>query len=271
MLRELLEGQGGGAYPALMYHAVDEADGQPESEDYTISSEVFERHLKLLTASRREGFPLARMMAGEVAPPSARVAMLTFDDGFESVLTRAAPLLVRHAFGAVLFITTEKIGQPGYLSEAQVQRLLGEGIIVGAHGATHRFLADLPLAELRRELDDSKARLEDLVGYRVVWMSAPGGRVDARVVLEARRAGFRCVFGSRPGLIPAQDPPDILPRVAITKRITDEALGALLRMAPSAWAREVARYEALAMPKRLLGNQGYEALRRTILAKTRGG
>ncbi len=262
-----------GGWPALMYHAVEVADGLPESEDYTVSASLFARHLLALERAGVASVPLLRLLHGDLAlsPGEAPLALITFDDGFESVLTRASEPLAESDLAALAFITVDRIGEPGYLDADQVRVLLGMGLAVGSHGLTHRYLTDLPLGELRRELAESRDRLSALVGYPVRTLSAPGGRVDDRVMAEARRAGYRAVMGSEPGLVPYGDPPPgPSPRLAITERTTPAHIERLAVGDPAALIQELARYKALQVPKRLLGNAGYDAVRGALLGAWRG-
>ncbi len=259
----------------LMYHAIDVADGQPASEDYTLSSDLFTKHLQVLKDEGARPYPLASLLEGSIRalpPGDGPIVLLTFDDGFESVLTRAVPLMHEADWNSsLLFITSDHLGKPGYLRPQQVSILLGMGVAVGAHGASHRYLTDLPLHTLREELTGSRQSLEAQVGYKVQTMSAPGGRIDRRVVGEAYRAGYRGLFGSEPGLAPLQSPrPDVLPRFSITQSTSPQMLRQLVRGKRRAILKAQARYKALALPKQVLGNQGYDSLRKLWLDARRG-
>jgi peptidoglycan/xylan/chitin deacetylase (PgdA/CDA1 family) len=255
-----------------MYHAVGVADGDPASEDYTVSIARFEAQLGALCGVRSPS--AAWLLAGASTAPAGAGpwALVTFDDGFESVLTEGAPRLQAAGIEAsLLFITAGHLGRPGYLAAGQVKELLGAGVVVGAHGLTHRYLTDLPLEELRRELREPRARLEALTGYPVWAFSAPGGRIDRRVAQEAWRAGYRALYGSRPGLAPLEGPaPEVLPRVAVTEQTAPEALGRWVAGDVREALMARVRYEALRAPKRLLGNGGYDALRGAVLGALRG-
>lgn len=252
---------------SLMYHAIDEADGEPESEDYTVSSSRFAEHLRALRNANARSYPLDRILAGSpLAPQEKPSVLLTFDDGFESVLTRAAKPMADAGFAGVLFVTTDRIGDPGYLSETQVKALLNAGIAVGTHGTSHRYLTDLSPRDLRDELHASKARLESLVGYPIFWLSAPGGRVNKAVLSEAQKAGYRAVFGSNPGWIsPSARRNRPLPRISVTESTAPHQIQRFAEGDLLAMLRERARYEALRVPKKVLGNTGYDALRKVVL------
>lgn len=77
---------------------------------------------------------------------------------------------------------------------AQLREMRAAGMEVGSHGASHRMLAKLPRAELRAELEGSRARLEHELGPGIEVLSYPVGGPDAfneTVVLAAQDAGYR--------------------------------------------------------------------------------
>lgn len=261
-LRRRLAPQG---IAALTYHGVGQRSEGLRGD--ALSARLFRRHLLALERVEASSVPLTRLLQGGPsllrADPEGRPrVLLTFDGGLASVLTEVAEVVGDAGMAALSFIAAGRIGEPGYLSAEQVRVLLGMGVVVGAHGLTRRPLTELPLGELRRELRVSRETLEALVAYPVTWMSAPGGRVDERVLLEARRAGFAAVFGARPGLIPTEGPPpEILPRLAVSAETTPDHLAALVEGDPRRLLIEEGRHQARGLPRKLLGDTGYDVLR----------
>jgi peptidoglycan/xylan/chitin deacetylase (PgdA/CDA1 family) len=152
-------------------------------------------------------------------------AVLTFDDGYESVLTRALPLLEAHGFTATVFVVSGKIGgvndwdgeTPGdaLLSADGVRALAAAGIEIGSHGATHRALPSVSDTELDDEVRGSKAALEAVTGGPVVSFCYPYGAIDDRSVAAVRRAGYRAATVIRGGISPDLSDPLRLKRVAV--------------------------------------------------------
>lgn len=90
-------------------------------------------------------------------------------------------------------------------------------ITIGGHSATHRSLASLPEAEMRAELVDNKAFLEDLLQTPVDHMAYPYGGKDQcgpREAAAARDAGYKSAIAVRHGKLSRQkaDDPYLLPR-----------------------------------------------------------
>lgn len=77
---------------------------------------------------------------------------------------------------------------------SQLRAMQAAGFEIGSHGVHHRMLAKLPLAEMERELRDSKAALERRLGAPASLIAYPvGGRdaFDRRVTTAAKGLGYR--------------------------------------------------------------------------------
>lgn len=198
---------------ALLYHAVGDAlPDDPYGID--IREDLFARHIDALAA------PGAGLTVGPFeAPGPEGLLSITFDDGFRSVLTAAAPVLVERGLPFTVFVTTGFVrgASPLYLRPPELKSLRAlPGVSVGSHGATHRRLDALSDADLREELTASKRYLEDLLGQAVTALSYPHGGVDRRVRDAAERAGYRLGGTSRYGMNPPGRDPLLLCRTEVT-------------------------------------------------------
>lgn len=161
--------------------------------------------------------------------PGRPAVAITFDDGYESDFSRAAPVLAAHGLPATFFVTTGHIGGPGMMTESMVTELSARPDLgIGCHGESHRFLSALPEEECRGELLRSFARIRQLTGRDSLDMSAPGGRTDARVARLARDAGFRLLATSAPGLHPPGGDLFSVPRLPVLRSHSLETFAALL-------------------------------------------
>lgn len=123
----------------------------------------------------------------------------TFDDGNLSDMTHAFPLLARRGRAAHFFVLAGRIGKPGSLSAEQIRRMSEAGMTIGSHGWDHVDWRRADPGELRRELADSRARIEDAAGHAITAAAVPFGLFDARVVAAARKAGYERIFTSSGG------------------------------------------------------------------------
>jgi len=129
--------------------------------------------------------------------------ILTFDDGYQH-LARALPDFIEtYRLAPVLFIPTDFIGKTNrwdyssmfreerHLSRSELLRLTELGVRFGSHGCAHTDLTRLTMTELRRELRESKAILEDLLQIEIDTISYPFGRCDTRVIEAAAETDYR--------------------------------------------------------------------------------
>lgn len=188
---------------------------------------------------------------------------ITFDDGCETDLINAAPVLKEFGFGATFYITTGFMGKRGYLNSSQLRELRGLGFEIGCHSMTHAYLTDLDEKGLHREVAETKSQLEQLISQPVEHFSCPGGRHNQRVAEFAGRAGYRTVATSRMQANSASSDRFALGRVAVMRGTSIDAFadicsGRRLRQLDLAvQIREAAR--------RLLGNSAYDRLRKAVL------
>ncbi len=155
--------------------------------------------------------------------------LLTFDDGKQNNYTNARPLLEKYEAPAIFFISTQHVLDPdnwlhfvksraltGWdsleeipddaaadlyrgLSAEQV-RLCAEHplITVAAHTVSHPLLTTCDDRNLKQEVSESKATLEELGGKRVDWFAYPNGVYDRRVMKAVKNAGYKGAFAVIP-------------------------------------------------------------------------
>ena len=78
------------------------------------------------------------------------------------------------------------------LSFEEVVDLEGELVEIGAHTVTHPALSTLPAAWQQKEIRESKARLQGILGRRVDSFAYPHGDMSAEAEGIVREAGFAC-------------------------------------------------------------------------------
>lgn len=251
-----------GGVPVLMYHALEDAANPSRAIDgeigYVVGAEAFRRQLEFLS---REGY--RTLLLEEVAESgSGKAVVITFDDGHESNLLLALPLLQEYGFKAEFFVTTDWVGTDRYLTRSQVATLQREGMGVGSHGASHRFFSDLTPGDLERELNSSRDFLHLATGIAPHTISAPGGRFDSAVAARATAAGYRYFCTSIPGLFTGRTQGGIIPvpRLAVRRNTTLDQYAKMVAGNRCLYAAARVRYLALSMLKKGLGSQRYVRL-----------
>ena len=252
----------------LMYHEI-ELPGRPLCQSaagylrYILPLETFRRQMAWMKSYGWRGLNVGEALRY----PAERSVCITFDDGCETDLIAAAPVLREFGFNATFYLTAGFLGTPGYLSASQVRDLDAQGFQIGCHSMTHPYLSDLPETELKREVVDAKLQIETVVGHPIEHFSCPGGRYDRRTLEMARRAGFATVANSQfcansPGTSPYE-----LGRVAMLRDLTIEEFGVTCH-GRGLWKKRL-QHQARRGAQRVLGNRAYDRLRAVLLGEPR--
>ena len=248
----------------LMYHELESA-GRPlcQSEAgylrYIVSAEDFRAQVNWLRGQGWAGLSVTQAFT----VPERRGVVITFDDGCETDLLIAAPILKEAAFGATSYITVGFVGRAGYLSSSQVRQLSETDIEIGCHSFSHPYLTDLGDDDLHIEIVKAKDQLEQMAGRSVEHFSCPGGRYNQRVLGLVRDAGYKTMATSHTQVNSLTSNPFELGRVAIMRGTSLSTFQSICE-GKRLWqlsARDRVRDGA----KRLLGNALYDRLRATVL------
>lgn len=256
----------------LMYHELARpgrplVDEDPGYARYAVAAEEFRRHLSRLGAAGVRGLSVGEALAAgkedEGNADESPKVVVTFDDGCETDLTEAAPLLEEAGMRATFYVVSGHVGRRGFMSRTQVRELSGRGFEVGSHSVTHSLLTDLRPERVREELAESKDALEQMTGRRVAHFSCPGGRWSPLVARLAAELGYESVATSRVGVNDAATDRFRLARVAVMRHTT---LAEFERCARAeGFLRRRAQEAALSLAKRALGNGAYQRLRSSAL------
>lgn len=235
----------------LMYHAVTPEDSRPRWP-WAVSMRQFQAQLDFLAAARYTTLTQRELAATPAAALPARVVVITFDDGYRNNLL-AADELSRRGMRASWFIVTGNIGAaPGWPSEhrpagrmldaAELRRLQADGMEIGSHTVSHPRLPTTADAQLRRELADSRAALQDLLGAPVDSFAYPYGAWDARCAAAVAAAGYSSACTTRTGWALRDNDPYRLRRLTVFNTDTTSTLARKLAVAGHnvAW-RDLAR------------------------------
>jgi peptidoglycan/xylan/chitin deacetylase (PgdA/CDA1 family) len=187
-----------------LHRIVDEPD-----RPYDVGSSSYRSLLDALSAVV-DGF------STDLLRPAPRTAVLTFDDGSADHLPVAEELAGRGT-AAVFFVPSARLGRRGSLTADDARQLVGLGHVVGSHAHDHAPLAGLSRAELRRQVVESKLRLEDALGTAVSLFAPPGGvgHRDLRELLQ--QAGYDACRSMRWGFYRTADDRWDIPCLPVTE------------------------------------------------------
>jgi peptidoglycan/xylan/chitin deacetylase (PgdA/CDA1 family) len=189
---------------AIMYHDVVEdaaydSSGFPGegANIYKLRRQDFARQLDAIRAAVPAGTVSLIARRRELAGPPP--VFLTFDDGGGSFHAPIAGMLEQLGWRGHFFITTSRIGTPGFLGEAQLRDLHRRGHVIGSHSHTHPTrMAALAPDRMESEWHESLTRLADILGEPIKVASVPGGYYSRMVGRTAAAAGIEVLFNSEP-------------------------------------------------------------------------
>jgi peptidoglycan/xylan/chitin deacetylase (PgdA/CDA1 family) len=153
-----------------------------------------------------------------------RTAIVTFDDGYASVASKALPVLDRLRVPATVFAIAGRIGGdnqwPGQwasigpaplLDAGAIRELTAAGLTLGCHSLTHPRLTSVSNAMIATEISEAADRLEQVAHVPVRHFAYPYGIRGGREIAEARRR-YRTGVTASCGLIDRNADPLDLPR-----------------------------------------------------------
>jgi GT2 family glycosyltransferase/peptidoglycan/xylan/chitin deacetylase (PgdA/CDA1 family) len=210
--------------PVLAFHSISSADNADDIR--CVEPRRFRQFMRWLNRRKFASVTPAQLRN---APASARDVWLTFDDGYEDFYINVFPDIGTWRIKPTVFLVAGRLGETNnwdraqgphprkLLSKTQICEMQRHGVEFGSHSLTHAWLPGLSDAELRREVTDSKSRLEDLLGAPVTSFAYPSGGIDARVRSAVAAAGYEVAVTAKPGLSFWQDPLS-LDRIELRKR-----------------------------------------------------
>jgi len=166
---------------------------------FDTTAREFEAQMARLAGAGAHPIPLddlySYLATGKPNPPTG-ACVLCFDDNTVGIYDHAFPLLAARGWPFAVSAHTKYVGvRTGkdhctYDQLAEMERSGMARIVSQTH--THPpDLRDLPPDVLRRDLWESKIRLEDALGHTVRFLTYPSGKWDRRVAVAARDAGYR--------------------------------------------------------------------------------
>lgn len=176
-----------------------------------ISLENFRAHLNTLKQKNIKVTTLGALVdllqSGKPLPE--HYAVLTVDDGYESFLSGAMPLLREFGYPVTLFVNTNAVGGRGYLGWPELASLVKEGVELGNHTASHPHMTDLLPGEsrlawkerLRTDLERSEEAFRSNLSQAPELFAYPYGEYSPEVQKLVREFGFKAAIAQQSGVV----------------------------------------------------------------------
>ena len=155
----------------LVYHQIDAGLGR----EMEVTLDAFNRQIAWLR-QHYEVVSLDDAWARRGEPGSERLAVLTFDDGYDDMVRLALPVLAEHALPFTLYLTTHPTesgeplfpgGQAQPCTWGQVETMAESGLMtLGAHTHRHPDLQEMSADAVADDLGRSNELIEQRMGVR---------------------------------------------------------------------------------------------------------
>ena len=178
--------------PILVYHHVDYVPKGTLSLN-TVSPSNFERQMRYL---RNNDYIVLRLYelvnlieSGEPIPRKSVV--VTFDDGYEDNFKYAFKILKKHVIPATIFIVTDLVGTPGFLTWDEIKEMQERGIFIGSHSRRHPYLPELSYEQQADEIKGSRRILMEKLDAPINFLAYPSGGFNKQIIKIVKEAGYK--------------------------------------------------------------------------------
>jgi len=202
--------------PTLVYHHINDTT----RNNFTVTPQNFKQQLQYLSENGYHPITLDALIyyLNKGQPLLNKPVILTFDDGNRDNYINAYPLLKEYGYVGTFFLVTDYIDgkYPGYFSWEQVKEMSRNGMEFGAHTCSHPNLTEQPADEVKRQISNSKNRIETKTGKNVHFFSYPGGHRNQQVIETLRVNNFWGSVTVNYGTLHSSQQPFELKRIGIS-------------------------------------------------------
>ena len=215
--------------PILMYHYIRENPDPNDTLGYSLSITPanFSAQLDWLIENGYQTITLDELVAGLKGGylSANKPVVLTFDDGYVDFYTAAFPELKKRNMKATVYMISGKIDdtEGRFLTSQQIKELSQSGLItIGSHSVSHINFANVSIANATKEAYQSKKKLEQIIGKKVINFCYPSGQFNDAAIKVLRSVGYSSGVTTAEGAIHSSESLLYLSRVRISGSTTIE-------------------------------------------------
>lgn len=110
--------------------------------------------------------------------------ILTFDDGYKTILKNVIPIIEKYQIYIIVFICPELVGKQGYLNLNEIKEIYkSKYVSVGLHGYKHIYYGNLDLEIFKSHLNLSKQWFEKNIDTKFTkYFSFPFGSYNQSMI-----------------------------------------------------------------------------------------
>jgi peptidoglycan/xylan/chitin deacetylase (PgdA/CDA1 family) len=193
-----------GTIPVLMYHFLGPEDVAARESNF-VTPKSFARQMAFLKKFNYHALTIDEYYAIKSGrrKSQGREILITFDDGHRTFKDYAFPVLKHHNIPATMFLISNSVengGLPGYGDSMTIDEIKDlsnfPAISFQGHTRTHPHLREINDTQLKEELEDSKMKLETMLGKPVDYFAYPHGETDRKIMEAVKQAGYKLAFST---------------------------------------------------------------------------
>ena len=150
-------------------------------------------------------------------PKKQKKILLTIDDAFKSFYDIAWPYLKKNKIPFVLFVSTEPVGNYGYMTWEQIKEIESENFsTIGHHSHSHGYLIEKNNQEFINDIEKANTIFKNEIGHIPRLFSYPFGEYS-EFMRHYISKNFSYAFGQHSGVIDINKEKFQLPRFPINE------------------------------------------------------
>ena len=199
---------------SIMYHRFNEF----KYPSTNISMDIFKEHVELILNNNLTFYHPKDFENELDIPKKEKKILLTFDDAFQSFYDNAWPYLKKNQIPFVLFVSTEPVGNKGYMNWEQIKEIeRSEFGVIGHHSHSHDYLIDKSEEIFLNDIKISNLIFKEKLGYVPTLFSYPFGEYS-EFMRDYISQNFKIAFGQHSGIIDINKNKFELPRFPINEK-----------------------------------------------------
>ncbi len=190
--------------PILMYHHIGNPPVNEKSHQLYVHPDLFRREMEYLAENKYKSTSLdelADALKNKKKLPKKSI-VITFDDGYDDFNNNAYPILKKYNLKSTIFISTNLVNKPCYLTLSSIKSLLTSKIVtIGSHTITHPNLTRINSNRLFYELTGSKRWIEKKLKTKITSFAYPFGGYNKNIIQEVYNTGYRSALTTEYGYL----------------------------------------------------------------------
>ena len=180
--------------------------------------DIFKEHVDLILDANLTFYHPKDFVDNFDIPKKEKKILLTVDDAFQSFYDNAWPYLKKNQIPFILFVSTEPVGNNGYMNWDQIKEIeSSEFGVIGHHSHSHDYLIDKSEEVFLNDIKTSNLIFKEKLGYIPTLFSYPFGEYSG-FMKDYISQNFKIAFGQHSGIIDTNKNKFELPRFPINEK-----------------------------------------------------